>query len=519
MDRAGRLAISGGSNGGLLVGAALTQRPDLYAAVVCSAPLLDMVRYEQFGLGRTWNDEYGTADDPRELDWLLSYSPYHHVVDDTPYPAVLFTVFDSDTRVDPMHARKMCAALQYATSSDRPILLRRETDVGHGARALSRSIDLSVDTLSVPRPVDRADVAGRGRPSAVTLGRVSPTPTPGAVARPATATPVLRPGGDVCARGWRTAAGRTGSARSSDWFIQRPFQILLIIVVAIVVRAVVRRVISRLASQRGPGHRARRSEPRQQQAARDGRLAVAVGTASAARRDDGVAAQEHHDRRHHQHRVHHDPGRARGEHRPDPVPAPGSSESPSGSAPNPSSRTSSAASSWSSRTSTASVTSSTWAKATGVVESVGLRVTRLRALDGAVWYVRNGEVIRVGNNGQGWARPSSTFPWPTTRTSIACPRPPADRERRGGRGTVQGHGSRTTRGVGRRDAVAGCGGHPPRRQDPAGEEGRRRRALRQRIKTAFDEHEVERPVTRNTLVLENAQPRGPGTKRICNDER
>ena len=143
-----QLAISGGSNGGLLVGAALTQRPELYAAVVCSAPLLDMVRYEQFGLGRTWNDEYGTAADPTELDWLLSYSPYHHVIDSTAYPAVLFTVFDSDTRVDPFHARKLCAALQHATSSDRPVLLRRETDVGHGARALSRSIDLSVDTLS-----------------------------------------------------------------------------------------------------------------------------------------------------------------------------------------------------------------------------------------------------------------------------------------------------------------------------------------------------------------------------------
>ncbi len=83
-----------------------------------------------------------------ELAWLLSYSPYHRVVPDTAYPAVLFTVFDGDTRVDPMHARKMCAALQHATSSDRPVLLRRETDVGHGARALSRSIDLSVDTLT-----------------------------------------------------------------------------------------------------------------------------------------------------------------------------------------------------------------------------------------------------------------------------------------------------------------------------------------------------------------------------------
>ena len=143
-----RLAISGGSNGGLLVGAALTQRPQAYAAVVCSAPLLDMVRYEQFGLGRTWNDEYGTAADPEQLGWLLGYSPYHRVVDGTAYPAVLFTVFEGDTRVDPLHARKLCAALQAATASNRPVLLRAERDVGHGARAVSRTIALAVDTLS-----------------------------------------------------------------------------------------------------------------------------------------------------------------------------------------------------------------------------------------------------------------------------------------------------------------------------------------------------------------------------------
>ena len=146
-----QLAISGGSNGGLLVGAAITQRPDLYAAAVCSAPLLDMVRYERFGLGQSWNDEYGTAADPEEFGWLLSYSPYHHVRERTSHPAVLFTAFDSDTRVDPLHARKMCAALQHATSArwpDRPILLRRESDVGHGARAVSRSASLAADTLA-----------------------------------------------------------------------------------------------------------------------------------------------------------------------------------------------------------------------------------------------------------------------------------------------------------------------------------------------------------------------------------
>jgi prolyl oligopeptidase len=143
-----RLAISGGSNGGLLVGAALTQRPDLYAAVVCSAPLLDMVRYEKFGLGATWNVEYGSADVPEELDWLLAYSPYHHVRDGVDYPAVLFTVFDGDTRVDPLHARKMCAALQHATRAEHPVLLRRETDVGHGARSVSRTVGLATDQLA-----------------------------------------------------------------------------------------------------------------------------------------------------------------------------------------------------------------------------------------------------------------------------------------------------------------------------------------------------------------------------------
>jgi prolyl oligopeptidase len=136
---------------GLLVGASVTQRPDLSAAAVCSAPLLDMVRYEKFGLGESWNDEYGTAADATEFGWLISYSPYHHVRAGTRYPAVLFTIFDGDTRVDTMHARKMCAALQYATSSpasERPVLLRAEGEVGHGARALSRTIGLSADTLA-----------------------------------------------------------------------------------------------------------------------------------------------------------------------------------------------------------------------------------------------------------------------------------------------------------------------------------------------------------------------------------
>jgi prolyl oligopeptidase len=146
-----QLGISGGSNGGLLVGAAITQQPHLFAAAVCSAPLLDMVRYERFGLGATWASEYGTAQDVEQLGWLLGYSPYHHVRAGTRYPATLFTVFDGDTRVDPLHARKLCAALQHATSGEidtRPVLLRREADVGHGGRAISRSVELSADTLA-----------------------------------------------------------------------------------------------------------------------------------------------------------------------------------------------------------------------------------------------------------------------------------------------------------------------------------------------------------------------------------
>ncbi len=107
-----------------------------------------MVRYELFGLGRTWNDEYGTAADPVELGWLLSYSPYHRVVEGAAYPATLFTVFEGDSRVDPLHARKLCAALQAATSSERPVLIRSERDVGHGARSVSRTVGLSVDVLT-----------------------------------------------------------------------------------------------------------------------------------------------------------------------------------------------------------------------------------------------------------------------------------------------------------------------------------------------------------------------------------
>ena len=143
-----QLGIYGGSNGGLLVGAAMTQRPELYNAVVCVAPLLDMIRYTTSELGPTWTVEYGDPEDAEQFGWLHAYSPYHRVAPDTDYPASMFAVFDNDTRTDPMHGRKMCAAVQHATSGTRPILLRTEGDVGHGARSLDKSVQETADTLS-----------------------------------------------------------------------------------------------------------------------------------------------------------------------------------------------------------------------------------------------------------------------------------------------------------------------------------------------------------------------------------
>lgn len=143
-----RLGILGGSNGGLLVGTALTQHPEKYGAVVCTKPLLDMLRYELFGLGETWNGEYGSVHDPVEFEWLYAYSPYHNVKEGVAYPATLFTVFEGDTRVDTLHARKLCAALQHATSGDAPILIRRELGVGHAGRSVSRAVELAADHLA-----------------------------------------------------------------------------------------------------------------------------------------------------------------------------------------------------------------------------------------------------------------------------------------------------------------------------------------------------------------------------------
>lgn len=143
----GGLAAFGHSAGGLLVAAALTRRPDVFAAAVCAAPLTDMVRYERWGLGPYWAEEFGSAAVPEQLDWLLRYSPYHRVRPGTPYPATLVCAFAEDSRVDPAHARKFVAALQAATTGG-PVLLRHEAGVGHGERARSGRLDFFADVLA-----------------------------------------------------------------------------------------------------------------------------------------------------------------------------------------------------------------------------------------------------------------------------------------------------------------------------------------------------------------------------------
>jgi len=144
--RPDRLAISGGSNGGLLVGAALTQRPELFAAVCCAVPLLDMLRYQNFRIARFWIAEYGSAEDADQFKWLCRYSPYHNVRAGMRYPPVLFTTAEGDSRVDPMHARKMAALLQAQTEDPRSVvLLRVDRDAGHG---IGKPLDKQVDDLA-----------------------------------------------------------------------------------------------------------------------------------------------------------------------------------------------------------------------------------------------------------------------------------------------------------------------------------------------------------------------------------
>ena len=147
------LAISGGSNGGLLMGAMITQRPELFRAVVCQVPLLDMLRYQNFQIAKLWIPEYGSADDAKQFDWLYAYSPYHHVKPGQEYPAILFMTGDTDTRVDPMHAKKMAALMQAeaknGSSKERPILLWIDTKAGHGqGKPVVKQIEERTDMYS-----------------------------------------------------------------------------------------------------------------------------------------------------------------------------------------------------------------------------------------------------------------------------------------------------------------------------------------------------------------------------------
>jgi prolyl oligopeptidase len=139
-----RLAIMGGSNGGLLMGAVLTQRPDIAPAVVAAVPVMDSLRSETTTNGKFNTTEFGTVEDATLFRALLSYSPYHNVVDQTAYPAVMLTAGENDTRVNAWHAKKMTARLQDASSSDRPVLLRLESK-GHFAGSLDQSIDETTD--------------------------------------------------------------------------------------------------------------------------------------------------------------------------------------------------------------------------------------------------------------------------------------------------------------------------------------------------------------------------------------
>ena len=142
-------AIRGRSNGGLLMGASITQRPSLFSAVWCGYPLLDMLRYQNFLVGRWWTTEYGSAEDPNQFAYLIKYSPYHNVKAGAKYPAIMFNTGDSDTRVDPLHARKMTAKMQAESGGDRPILLHYEVQAGHSSGvSIRQKVNDTADELS-----------------------------------------------------------------------------------------------------------------------------------------------------------------------------------------------------------------------------------------------------------------------------------------------------------------------------------------------------------------------------------
>jgi prolyl oligopeptidase len=150
--RSEQLGVSGRSNGGLLTGVAITQRPELFSAAIVGVPLLDMLRYQNFLMARYWVPEYGSAENAEQFDFLRAYSPYQNVRAGTRYPAALITAGENDSRVHPLHARKMAAALQAASSSnldDEPILLSIDSETGHGqGKPLNLRIQEATDELA-----------------------------------------------------------------------------------------------------------------------------------------------------------------------------------------------------------------------------------------------------------------------------------------------------------------------------------------------------------------------------------
>ncbi len=144
-----KLAVKGGSNGGLLVGAVMTQRPDLFGACLPAVGVMDMLRFHKFTAGRYWVDDYGSSDDAEEFHALLAYSPYHNLKPGTRYPATLVTTADTDDRVVPMHSFKFASALQRSQAGDAPVLIRIETRAGHGAgKPTSKRIDEAADQIA-----------------------------------------------------------------------------------------------------------------------------------------------------------------------------------------------------------------------------------------------------------------------------------------------------------------------------------------------------------------------------------
>lgn len=143
-----KLAIMGSSNGGLLIGAAMTQRPELFGAAACWFPQFDMLRYHLFLVGNFWTAEFGSAEDPEQFKYLYAYSPYHRAEPRTAYPATILVTGALDTRTDPMHARKMTARLQAATSSGKPVLLLYRDKAGHSSASVDESIETTTNVLS-----------------------------------------------------------------------------------------------------------------------------------------------------------------------------------------------------------------------------------------------------------------------------------------------------------------------------------------------------------------------------------